>query len=403
MDRYQANAKRIMEALTGTRLWFREPHGSGFQQVEVDTVSINAHETTFEFEVPYRGRLVKRIQNSRLPDARNGEWVIAFKDGSVLREKKPTGLSGLGHMAVQVHAQGPLDRNRYQASVLKPSSKRHKNQTGEDVVLMADGGFATPQEAHLWLSTWASQHAEATDFIIYDRKAGRMVYAHTTRRGHGRAIPRGSFQGLGCASCGGMAGLGGDSITYSRWPGFTSRVTLREDGRYNWALIWGRDTVVGSGTANGPADADRQMQAKHYVVATMESPNRPSPKKGRGMAGLGDIGKATDNVAEEGSVSHGTMLPGDLIPAFLSMLKHLDPDRAKSIEEEYEDVIRDPDGADADVENDLLERLFDILDEYSPNGCYFGAHEGDGSDYGYWVSDVPEYYADGRPAPRRYD
>lgn len=33
----------------------------------------------------------------------------------------------------------------------------------------------------------------------------------------------------------------------------------------------------------------------------------------------------------------------------------------------------------------LLESLFDTLDSYSPKGYSFGAHLGDGSDYGYWI------------------
>jgi hypothetical protein len=35
----------------------------------------------------------------------------------------------------------------------------------------------------------------------------------------------------------------------------------------------------------------------------------------------------------------------------------------------------------------LLESLFDTLDNYSPEGYYFGAHPGDGSDYGFWEMD----------------
>jgi len=35
----------------------------------------------------------------------------------------------------------------------------------------------------------------------------------------------------------------------------------------------------------------------------------------------------------------------------------------------------------------LNEELFDVLDSYAPNGYYFGSHEGDESDFGYWKNE----------------
>ena len=45
---------------------------------------------------------------------------------------------------------------------------------------------------------------------------------------------------------------------------------------------------------------------------------------------------------------------------------------------------------------DIQEEIADKLNEYVPDGCYFGAHEGDGSDFGVWdVSpEFEEYDAD---------
>lgn len=92
-----------------------------------------------------------------------------------------------------------------------------------------------------------------------------------------------------------------------------------------------------------------------------------------------------------GSVSSGTMRSEDLIPEFMSVLKSLDRERYDRIATDYADVI-DGDGDDDDDDDDgeqadyCLEALFDALNDAAPPFMYFGAHEGDGADYGFWVS-----------------
>jgi hypothetical protein len=97
-----------------------------------------------------------------------------------------------------------------------------------------------------------------------------------------------------------------------------------------------------------------------------------------------------------GTVSSGTMRPEDLIPDFTSELSyrakqngvpvkqrkaHLSLVKAIETRMEAEDYFETED-ADWDMES-----LFDALDNYAGPYFYFGAHPGDGSDYGFWLSE----------------
>lgn len=95
-----------------------------------------------------------------------------------------------------------------------------------------------------------------------------------------------------------------------------------------------------------------------------------------------------------GPVSHGTMRPEDLIPSFLWECNHIrlsqtERDTVRGIAREF-NTFPDDFGIDAvnaawrEQMNDALMSLFDILDAHCPDFCTFGAHEGDGSDYGVW-------------------
>lgn len=100
----------------------------------------------------------------------------------------------------------------------------------------------------------------------------------------------------------------------------------------------------------------------------------------------------TKHSASLGSISSGTMRPEDLHESFTAALAYLDSKRAKAFDAEYvtPETDEDADGFDADALDefyaDAVNALFDILGEYAPDYCYFGAHEGNGSDYGFWVS-----------------
>lgn len=103
-----------------------------------------------------------------------------------------------------------------------------------------------------------------------------------------------------------------------------------------------------------------------------------------------------------GSVSSGTMRPEDLIPAFLSVLEQYRPREARKLTWRYRKLINTMqrgwyyvngqpvycDGVPDEMQDSaawFLEELFDALDAIAPPYVSFGAHEGDGSDYGYWV------------------
>ena len=91
------------------------------------------------------------------------------------------------------------------------------------------------------------------------------------------------------------------------------------------------------------------------------------------------------------SISHGTMRTQDLIPAFLDVIR--DTPEYVQVMNAVPAHAMDDEAAewwDSDEAAGLLESLFDTLDGYSPEEHYFGAHPGDGSDYGFWKMDRDE-------------
>lgn len=106
-----------------------------------------------------------------------------------------------------------------------------------------------------------------------------------------------------------------------------------------------------------------------------------------------------------GSVSHATMREEDLIPAFINSLFYIDRSASSGFNQEWEELQKVTEWVEerftwqqlrednliwariVDDQHNLLESLFDTLDSHAPEGYYFGAHPGDGSDYGYWENE----------------
>jgi hypothetical protein len=90
-----------------------------------------------------------------------------------------------------------------------------------------------------------------------------------------------------------------------------------------------------------------------------------------------------------GSVSTGTLRREDLLNALSSEIKYLEiPDtekilsEANKITEAHMWTVRITENATF-----ILEEMFEKLDDYAPPHVRFGAHEGDGADFGWWTTD----------------
>jgi len=104
-----------------------------------------------------------------------------------------------------------------------------------------------------------------------------------------------------------------------------------------------------------------------------------------------------------GSVSQATLREEDLIPSFTTELEYQIGrngaflalpenfplrDRLASVIGEAQDAFNEDATElreDADA-GDIINSLCDALDTFSPPYCSFGAHLGDGADFGFWPS-----------------
>lgn len=86
-----------------------------------------------------------------------------------------------------------------------------------------------------------------------------------------------------------------------------------------------------------------------------------------------------------GTISHGTLRAEDLIPRFLAALSEVDPERAAEI-----NADKPSDDDEEWMEFWINNTLWDALNDCCPGGYYFGAHPGDGADFGVWPIDTSE-------------
>lgn len=98
-----------------------------------------------------------------------------------------------------------------------------------------------------------------------------------------------------------------------------------------------------------------------------------------------------------GTVSHGTLVAGHLREAFLDELRTVDEDRYGEMV--WRDVTCDAcrrkrdEPATCGCAAMMVDMLIDVLNEYVPEGAYFGTHPGDGADFGVWRDELREYAA----------
>ena len=95
-----------------------------------------------------------------------------------------------------------------------------------------------------------------------------------------------------------------------------------------------------------------------------------------------------------GSIISGTLRPEDLAPAFLDALVLVDPafvgtPRYHAFVADVARVVVSE--GEWDAEGEVLASLDDHINAVLPSGYRFGAHEGDGADFGIWEYDPEDY------------
>ncbi len=83
------------------------------------------------------------------------------------------------------------------------------------------------------------------------------------------------------------------------------------------------------------------------------------------------------------SLSEAVMVPTILIDRFLNFLNSVKDnlgisEQVLSLQFELEECVSE------EPREEILDDIFELLNDIAPEGCYFGARIGDGCDYGFW-------------------
>ena len=90
-----------------------------------------------------------------------------------------------------------------------------------------------------------------------------------------------------------------------------------------------------------------------------------------------------------GSISHGTLRTEDLLPDFLHVLRKLGGTLSRADANKVRRILDREEWSNEErywCDELLHEELFNKLGCFAPDYCYFGATEGDGADFGFWLS-----------------
>lgn len=108
------------------------------------------------------------------------------------------------------------------------------------------------------------------------------------------------------------------------------------------------------------------------------------------------VNKVLREAEMPGSISHGTMRNEDVIPRLMSVVFRNNPQKAREIWKSSPNLLQalcdskcgNPNNWwESEEATEISYELHDVLQDYAPEGHYFGSHPGDGSDLGFWPNE----------------